>query len=116
MARAWGTPAGCDGKVGAVHCPGRLHGGLTTKTHVVVGAQRLQIRFGLSAGQAHDGQIVGTLLDQLGPRTIVLADNVYDADRIRELIQHQGATPNIRRRESGVGSLASASASIASAT
>lgn len=26
------------------------------------------------------------LLDHLGPRTIVLADKAYDADRIRELI------------------------------
>ena len=36
-----------------------------------------------------------TLLDHLGPHTIVLADKAYDADRIRELIQDQGATPNI---------------------
>jgi len=35
------------------------------------------------------------LLDHLGPRTIVLADKAYDADRIRELIQDQGATPHI---------------------
>jgi transposase len=28
-------------------------------------------------------------------RTIVLADKAYDADRIRELIQEHGATPNI---------------------
>src|SRR5216684_4471048 len=44
---------------------------------------------------AHDGQIADTLLDHLVPRTIVLADKAYDADRIRELIQDQGATPNI---------------------
>ncbi len=49
----------------------------------------------MSAGQAHDGQIADRLLDHLGPRTIVLADKAYDADRIRELIQDQGATPNI---------------------
>lgn len=30
-----------------------------------------------------------------GPRTIVSADKAYDADRIRELIQERGATPNI---------------------
>ena len=40
-------------------------------------------------------QIAGRLVDHLGPRTIVLADKAYDADRIRELIQEQGATPNI---------------------
>ena len=55
----------------------------------------LPIRLGLTAGQAHDGQIADALLDHLGPRTIVLADKAYDADRIRELIQDQGATPNI---------------------
>jgi len=35
------------------------------------------------------------LPERYGPRTIVLADKAYDADRIRELIQEQGATPNI---------------------
>lgn len=45
---------------------------------------------------SRDGsQIVDTALDHLGRRTIVLADKAYDADRIRELIQNQGATPNI---------------------
>jgi transposase len=29
------------------------------------------------------------------PPTIVLADKAYDADRIREMIQNQGATPDI---------------------
>lgn len=91
-----GAPAGCDGKKGgADHCLGRLRGGLTTKIHVVVDAQGLPIRLGLTAGQTHDGQIADTLLDHLGPRTIVLADKADDADRIRELIQEQGATPNI---------------------
>jgi hypothetical protein len=60
------------------------------------GAQVSRIRLGLTAGQAHDGQIAAELLDHLGPRTIVLADKAYDADRIRELIQNQGATPSIR--------------------
>ena len=80
---------------GTDHCLGRSRGGFTTKIHVVVDAQGLPIRLGLTAGQAHDGQIADTLLDRLGPRTIVLADKAYDADRIRELIQGQGATPNI---------------------
>jgi transposase len=89
-------PAGRDGKKGgADHCLGRSRGGLTTKIHVVVDAQGLPIRLGLTAGQTHDGQIAHTLLDHLGPHTIVLADKAYDADRIRELIQEQGATPNI---------------------
>jgi len=90
------SPAGRDGKKGgADHCLGRSRGGLTTKIHVVVDAQGLPIRLGLTAGQTHDGQIANALLDHLGPRTIVLADKAYDADRIREMIQDQGATPNI---------------------
>src|SRR5262249_30443998 len=79
----------------ADHCLGRSRGGLTTKIHPVVDAQGLPIRLGLTTGQAHDGQIANTLLNQLGPHTIVLADKAYDADRIRQLIQDQGATPNI---------------------
>jgi len=39
----------------ADHCLGRSRGGLTTKIHVVVDAQGLPIRLGLTAGQAHDG-------------------------------------------------------------
>ena len=89
-------PAGRDGKKGdRDHCLGRSRGGLTTKIHAVVDAQGLPIRLGLTAGQAHDGQVADILLDHLGPRTIVLADKAYDADRIRELIQAKGGTPNI---------------------
>ena len=80
---------------GADHCLGRSRGGLTTKIHVVVDSQGLPIRLGPTAGQTHNGQIADTLLNHLRPRTIVLADKAYDADRIRELIQDQGATPNI---------------------
>ncbi len=64
----------------------------------MVDAQGLPIRLGLTAGQTHDGQIADRLLDHLGPRTILLADKPYDADHIRELIQGQGATPNIPTR------------------
>ena len=31
----------------------------------------------------------------LGPHVILLADKAYDSDRIRTLIEKQGATPNI---------------------
>lgn len=90
------SSAGRDGKKGdRDHCLGRSRGGLTTKIHVVVDAQGLPIRISLSAGQAHDGQVANALLDRLAPRTIVLVDKAYDADRIRSLIEDQGATPNI---------------------
>ena len=75
--------------MGADHCLGRSRGGLTTKIHVAVDAQGLPVRLGLTAGQAHEGQIADTPPDHLGPRTIALADKAYDADRLRELIQDQ---------------------------
>jgi transposase len=53
------------------------------------------MQVGITAGQAHDGQIAHELLNHLGPHMIVLADKAYDADRIRTLIEEQGATPNI---------------------
>ena len=91
-----GAPTGCDGKKGGRdHCLGRSRGGLTTKIHAVVDAQGLPVRLGLTAGQAHDGPAALGLLDRLDPRTIVLADKAYDADGIRNLIEAQGAVPNI---------------------
>ena len=35
------------------------------------------------------------LLDDLAPRTIVLADKAYDSNAVRDLIERQGAVPNI---------------------
>lgn len=35
------------------------------------------------------------LLDDLAPRTIVLADKTYDSNTTRDLIERQGAVPNI---------------------
>ena len=35
------------------------------------------------------------MLDRLAPRIVVLADKVYEANRIRDHIQDQGAAPNI---------------------
>lgn len=35
------------------------------------------------------------LLDDLAPRTIALADKAYDSNAIRDLIERQGAVPNI---------------------
>ncbi|MGY2991567.1 transposase [Mesorhizobium sp. URHB0026] len=46
-------------------------------------------------------QIADQLLNHLSPRTIVLGDKAYDADRIRSLIEEQGATnipPKSNRR------------------
>ncbi len=68
-----GAPVGCDRKNGTW----------------------ISVRLSLTAGQAHDAPAALTLLDRLEPRTIVLGDKAYDADAIRDLIESQGAVPNI---------------------
>jgi transposase len=82
-------------KGGQDHCLGRSRGGLTTKIHALVDRQGLPLRLGLTAGQAHDAPAALGLLDRLEPRTIVLADKAYDGNAIRDLIEAQGAVPNI---------------------
>jgi hypothetical protein len=62
---------------------GRLRGGLTIKMHAVVDANGLPVRLGLSPGDAHDNRLCQVLLAGLQPKTMVLADRGYDADRIR---------------------------------
>lgn len=47
--------AATAGKWGPDHCLGRSRGALITKVQVVVDAQGLPIRLGLTARQAHDG-------------------------------------------------------------
>jgi transposase len=77
------------------NCLGRSRGGFTTKIHVAVDAQGLPTRLCLTAGQTHDGQVADCALHGLKPRTIVVGDKAYDANRVRALIEDQGATPNI---------------------
>ena len=55
----------------------------------------MPVRLSLTAGEAHDAPAAHDLLDRLEPRTIVLADKAYDANGIRDLIEAQGAVPNI---------------------
>lgn len=49
----------------------------------------------MTASQAHDVPAAYGLLDRFAPRTIVLGGKAYDADGIRNLIEEQGAVPNI---------------------
>jgi len=88
-----GPPAGCNRKRGVEIivsvAPGRSHG----KIHAVVDRQRMPVRLGLTAGQAHDAPVALTLLDRLKPRTIMLADKAYDAGSIRDLIKGHKAVP-----------------------
>ena len=67
----------------------------TTKIHAVVDQRGLPLRLGLTAGQAHDAPAALELLDRLPPRTIVRGDKAYDGNAIRDLIEAQGAVPNI---------------------
>jgi len=86
---------GCDRKKGGRRSLSRaITLRRNTKIHVVVDAKDFPIRLGLTAGQTCDGQIADTLLIHSGPRTIVLADKAYNAERIRKLIKEQAATPN----------------------
>ena len=55
----------------------------------------MPLRLGLTAGQAHDAPAALALLDRLEPRTIVLGDKAYDGNAIRDMIEAQGAVPNI---------------------
>jgi transposase len=55
----------------------------------------LPVRLGLTAGEADDAPAALALLDRLDPRTILLADKAYDGNSIRDLIESQGAVPNI---------------------
>lgn len=82
-------------KAGSEHRPARPLRGLTTRIRLVVDAQGLSIPLGLVARQAHDSPIASELIDRLGPRTIVLADQAFGANRIREISQDRVATPYI---------------------
>ena len=74
---------------------GRSRGGLTTKIHAVVDTNGLPVQLGLTPGEAHDNRLCSVLLNELSPRTMLLADRGYDADWIRALASEQGAWANI---------------------
>lgn len=74
---------------------GRSRGGLTTKLHVVVDANGLPVRLGLTCGQTHDNRLCSTLLGRLPRHSRLLADRGYDADWIRAFVAERGAWANI---------------------
>ena len=74
---------------------GRSRGGLTTKIHALVDEKGRPLRLLITPGQDHDTTGAAYLLQNLGSRTVVLADKGYDADWIRAQIKAQGATANI---------------------
>jgi transposase len=74
---------------------GRSRGGLTTKIHAVVDTNGLPVQLGLTPGETHDNRLCSVLLNELRPRTMLLADRGYDVDWIRALASEQGAWANI---------------------
>lgn len=86
---------GANGKKGAIRLHGSLAGWLDHEDPAVVDALGLPIKLALSEGQAYDGHQARTLLNDLPPRAMVLADRAYDADAIRGLMSDQNAWANI---------------------
>ncbi|WP_229839352.1 IS5 family transposase [Sphingomonas glacialis] len=83
------------GKGGRSRAIGISRGGRNSKLHALTDGQGRPLRFLLTGGNIADCRADDVLLDDLAPRTIVLADNAYDTNAIRELIERQGAVPNI---------------------
>jgi len=74
---------------------GISRGGRNSKLHALTDGEGRPLRFLLTGGQVADCRAADGLLDDLAPHTIVLADKAYDSNAIRDLIERQGAVPNI---------------------
>ena len=74
---------------------GVSRGGRSTKVHALTDRQGRPLAFLLTPGQAADCRAAEHLLATLHRRCIVHADRAYDSNRIRDLIEEQGAVPNI---------------------
>jgi transposase len=70
---------------------GRSRGGLTSKIHAVVDTNGLPVQLALTAGEAHDNRLAGSLLSRLKSGSMLLADRGYDADWIRALVTKRRA-------------------------
>ena len=69
---------------------------LVEEVHAITDRQGRPFAFLLTPGQAADCKAAEHLLIGLRPRCLVHADRAYDRNRIRDLIEEQGAVPNIR--------------------
>lgn len=91
-----GAPLCCWRKRGALlQAIGISRGGRNSKLHALTDGEGRPLRFLLTGGNVADCKAADTLLTDLAPGTIVLADKAYDSDAIRRLIEAQGAVPNI---------------------
>ena len=91
-----GASLGGRWKRGAlVQAIGISRGGRNSKLHALTDGEGRPLRFLLTGGQVADCRAADVLLDDLAAGTIVLADKAYDSNAIRDLIERQGAVPNI---------------------
>ena len=84
---------------------GRSRGGLISKIHAVVDTNGLPVRLALTAGEAHDNRLAGSLLSRLKSGSLLLADRGYDADWIRALVTKRRAWANIPPRSNRTESI-----------
>ena len=90
------APLGGRRKRGALaQAIGISRGGRNSKLHALTDGEGRPLRFLLTGGNVADCRAADVLLDDLAPCTIVLADKAYDTNAIRDLIERQGAVPNI---------------------
>lgn len=80
---------------------GRSRGGRTTKIHALTDQfgrplrLHLHLHLHLTGGNASDCRGGEPLLEALPAEVLVHADKGYDTDRVRQIIENQGAAPNI---------------------
>ncbi len=82
-------------KGGQVQAIGCSRDERNTKLHAITDRRGRPLAFLLTQGQAADCKAAEALLTNLPPRCIVLADRAYDTNPVRQLIEAQGAAPNI---------------------
>ncbi len=76
---------------GLLQAIGINRGGRTSNLNAFTDDGGRPLRFLLTGGNAADAKAAHLLLDELNPRTILLADKAYDSDSIRALIEeHSG--------------------------
>ncbi|MDG5487391.1 IS5 family transposase [Sphingomonas sp. BGYR3] len=74
---------------------GISRGGRNSKLHALTDGEGRPLRFLLTGGHVADCRAADVLINDLAPHTIVLEDKAYDSNAIRDLIERQGAVPNI---------------------
>ena len=77
---------------------GRSRGGLTTKIHALVDAERRPVRIALTAGQAGDAPAAAQMLPLVAPGSTLIADRAYDTNAIRDACAARKVWANIPPR------------------